>query len=176
MANTTEVDTREDRGPIDVSRVPEHVRTMLQRLDVNATSDTASAQLDIMSRILEATTEEEIFAAANAGTVSGQSVAGRNFLLHSFDWKRSAPAFVQQGAFPFYALCRVTMMDTGEDHVLDCGGFTFVSVLDGLDRLGAIEAKENGQGGYPMVLEARPMPSGFTVLIPHPAKVPAASK
>lgn len=167
-----------ERGPIDLATVPEAIKSMLSRLDVAASmASTGTAQLDIMAHILTAESEEEIFAAANAGTVSGQSVAGRPFLLKEFDWKRSAPAFVAQGAFPFYALCRVSMIDTGEDAVLDCGGFTFVSVLDKLDTGGYLETAEaNKLGGFPLVLEARAMQSGFTVLIPHKYKAPAPAK
>ena len=134
---------------------------------------TADAQLDIMSRIIDATTEEEIFAAANAGTISGQLAAGRPFLLLGHDKKRSAPGFVAQGAFPFYALCRVQFLDTGETGVLDCGGYTFISVLDALDRNGHLDKHP---AGYPMVLESRQMQSGFSVLIPHPVKSPEPAK
>lgn len=153
--------------------VPPAVKTMLQRLDLNAVSGTASAQLSIMANILAAESEEEIFAAANAGTVNGQNTAGRPFTIQGFDWKRAAAGYVEQGAFPFYALVQAHFLDTGEDATLVCGGFTFVSVLDKLDQGGYLEGKKaETYGGYPMVLESRRMSSGFDVLIPHPYEAP----
>lgn len=158
-----------ERAPLDVTQVPPKIREMLARIKLNATYGTLSAQVNIMENIASATSEEEIFAAANAGTMSGQAVAGRPFLLLEYDWKPSAPGYVQQGAFPFYALCRVSFLDDGKEAVLDCGGYTFVSVVDSLDKNGHLAAHPDG---YPMILESRRMNSGYDVLIPHPYKVP----
>lgn len=170
---TTDVAVKE---PMDLEQVPEKVRQMLARIGNAATSDTGHVQLDIMERIQEAETEEELFEAANAGTVAGKSVAGRPFLIHEFEWKHSARAFIEQGAFPFYALLRVTMLDTNKDQVLNCGGLTFVSVLDMLDRKGFLAAKMEKLGGYPMVLESRATQTGFDVLIPHAYVAPKSAK
>lgn len=163
------------REAIDLDRVPQRVRQLAERLNVSATVGTTGAQLDIMDKILAATTEEELFAAATAGTVSGQDRAGRPFLITDWEYKRSAPGYVDQGAFPFYVLLRVRYPDNGEEEVLSCGGFTFVSVIDGLDRMGALTRAIEEHGGYPLMIEARRMASGFDVLIPHPFKMPATA-
>jgi hypothetical protein len=167
---SADVETRE---AIDLAKVPPRVRQLVERLSLNATVGTAGAQLDIMDQILSATTEEELFAAANAGTTSGQDVAGQAFLIKDWEYKRSAPGYVEKGAFPYYVLLRAQMVMDGRELVLNCGGFTVVSVIDGLDRLGKLSEAIAQKGGYPMVLEARQTTSGFDVLIPHPYAMPA---
>lgn len=158
---------------MDVEKAPARIRELLQRLDAVADMDTLSAQLDIMSAILSAESEEAVFAAANAGTISGQDYAGRPFLILDYSAKRSAPGFTAQGGFPFYYLIRGQDLTDGKDIVLSCGGYTFVSVMDALDRLGALGKPE----GYAMVLESRTMKgSGYDVLIPHKYSPPATSK
>lgn len=168
----TEIETRnpEEDKSIDLSHVPANVQQLVARLNNAAGfSSSVDAQLDIMSRILEAETLEGIFEAADTGSISGKEFAGRPFVLKSgdYDWKRSAPGFVRQGGFPYYALLKVTALDDGKEYVIDCGGFSFVSVLDRLDCLGWIEKATNETGGLPLMLEARQMASGFEVLIPH---------
>jgi len=153
-----------------MASVPENVRELVNRLNLSAGfSSSVDAQLDIMSRILEQETLAGIFEAADTGSNSGKSFAGRPFIVQTggWEWKRSAEGFRKQGGFPFYALLKVTALDDGKEYVLDCGGFSFVSVLDRLDCLGWIERQTEESGGLPMILEARTMTSGFDVLIPH---------
>lgn len=162
-----------ERQPIDLDRVPPKVKEMVNRIRNAANYNTVNAQLDIMAAIQTAVSEEDIFEAATAGTMSGQKAAGRPFLLKEYDWKPSAPGYVAQGAFPWYALVKAQFLDDGKETVLDCGGFTFVSVLDALDINGHLAKYPEG---YPMVLESRQMNSGFHALIPHkyqPPKAPA---
>lgn len=162
------VDLENGKGAIDLASAPAKVLDLIKRLSLTATTDTAAAQLDIMATILSATSEEEIFAAANAGTISGQDHTGQPFLIRDYEAKKSAPGFISQGGFPFYYLLRVTDLQDGAEHVITCGGFTFVSVMDSLDRGGHIAKAMEEHGGYPMVLEARTMRgSGYDVLIPH---------
>lgn len=170
MASNTGTDVAE-RQALDLERVPEKVRDLVRRLDRFATSDTATAQLEIMAAILSATSEEDIFAAANAGTESGKAWGDSQepFLITDYEMKRSAPGFVAQGGFPFYCLLRIKSLQDGRETVLTCGGFTFISVIDALDRGGFLTAATEKHGGYPMRLESRTMQgSGFDVLIPHP--------
>lgn len=162
---STEVQTKE---ALDLDAVPPKVRELANRLNVSATTGNAGAQLDIMNQILSATTVEELFAAADAGTVSGQDHAGEPFLIKDWEYKRSAAGYVEQGAFPFYVLLRVQFLKDGREVVLNCGGFTVVAVIDSLDRMGELSKAIENIGGYPMVLEARRTASGFDVLIPHP--------
>lgn len=158
---------------MDVEKAPQRIKELLARLDAVADMDTLSAQLDIMAAILTAESEEAVFAAANAGTLSGQDYAGRPFLILDYSIKRSSPQFTSQGGFPFYYLIRGQDLTDGKDIVLSCGGYTFVSVMDALDRLGSLSTP----GGYAMVLESRTMKgSGYDVLIPHKYNPPAAKK
>lgn len=167
-----------ERGPIDLAKVPGSVQDLIRRLDATATTDTATAQLEIMAAILNSTSLEDIFAAANAGTESGKDWGERQepFLITGWEVKRSAPGFVSQGGFPFYYLLRVKSLENGREAVVTCGGYTFVSVMDALDRNGHLEAAEKAHGGFPMRLESRTMQgSGYDVIIPHPHVLTASS-
>jgi hypothetical protein len=170
---TESTSTELARQPITEDAVPEKVRNLIRALKLNATFDTGQAQLSIMDRILAAETEEEIFAAANAGTVSGKDLAGRPFVLVSdnVEWKTSAEQYRTQGAFPFYALIRCTALDTGDEVVADCGGYSFVATLWALTSRGFLQAYEE-QGGMPLVIEAKRMTSGYDVLLLQPYRGP----
>lgn len=160
-----------ERGPIDLATVPQNVKELIRRLDASATTDTATAQLEIMANILASESEEDIFAAANAGTESGKDwgESQEPFLITDYEVKRSAPGFIAQGGFPFYYLLRVKSLLNGRESVVTCGGYTFVSVMDALDRNGHLAAAQKAHGGYPMYLTNKTMQgSGFDVLIPRP--------
>lgn len=159
-----------ERVPLDPAQVPEAVRHLLDRLNQSAIYEgSATAAVEIMNGILQAETLDEIFAAGEAGTKSGKDNAGRPFVLTDgcIEWKRSAPGYVQTGGFPFYALARVTFLDNGQEAVLDCGGYTVVSVFESLERRGFLATATEEKGGIAVILEAKQTSSGFSVLIPH---------
>jgi hypothetical protein len=72
--------------------------------------------LDIMEAILAADTVEEVFAAAEAGGVSGEDFVNRPFTLTSagLQFPLSRAEYREAGGFPFFARMRVTEVATGE--------------------------------------------------------------
>jgi hypothetical protein len=160
-----------ERRAFSAENAPPEVITLLRKLNLNAGTETNTAQFAIMAGIQQATTLDEIFAAANAGIVSGEDFTNRPFLLRSdgFEWKRAARQFIQDGGFPFYCLLRVTEISTGEVVTLGCGGWSFVATVDALDKGGYLEAYD-AQGGMPLMIQAKTMKgSGYDVLLLVPA-------
>lgn len=131
--------------------------------------------LDIMSRILDATDEDAIFAAANAGTKATKMFLNTPFRLPSdgITWKRSAAQFIEQGGFPWYALCRVVDLSTGEETTLNGGGLSYITTLYKLWKTGTL-TKYDDDGGMPLILEGKPAAKGSIVLI-KPFKMPISA-
>lgn len=174
MSTSTEVERWLDKNK-PVSSVVQFARVM----DLESTIDSGvldPAILEIMSGILNADSEDAIFAAANAGTTSGKDFIDNPFMLKSeaIQWKKSAAAFQEQGGFPFYALMRVMDMMTGELRVLNCGGLSFLTTLWKLAQLGVI-AQYDDNGGMPLVLTEKAASSGYTVLLLKKYQMPKVS-
>ena len=123
----------------------------------------------IMENILRAETEDEVFARQDAGTVATKDYVNRPFRLTPEDvtWKMTGPAFREAGAFPFYALIKVTDVQSGDSLILNGGGATFVAVLDRLIQLGGLSGYEN-EGGRTLMIVEKPVASGFSVLLLKP--------
>lgn len=144
-------------------------------LDLNSAVDDSSsnpAVLAIMKNILVAEeTEEAIFAAANAGSISGQDFVDRPFLLNDGDisFRVSSKTYTDQGSFPWYVLMKVTAMDTGEECTVTCGGFSILTVLWRFDAAGILKKYE---GGMPLIIKGKTTGSGNTVLLLHPYNPP----
>jgi len=116
--------------------------------------------LDLMNDILQADTFDAIFAAQEKGTVSGQDFTMRPFTLReeNISYRKSSKG-VNTGGFPFYALMKVTDMQTGDELSVNCGGKTFMAVLYALQTKGyfaeapegrsfMLKATESGEGAY----------------------------
>lgn len=165
--------------PLD--EIPSKVAVLIRRIASSATQDDGgmTAQIEIMNLIQEAETLDEIFAAANAGTLSGQDFTNRPFLLHSdqYEWKRSSAGFISEGGFPYYALMRVRDLSDQKEKVISCGGYGFVATLDALSTKGPKDSEKSflqicdEQGGMPLVLRSKTTASGFSVLILEAAPV-----
>jgi hypothetical protein len=160
------------------STAPDRVAALARTMYLSATLDNSgnTAVLSIMDNILAAETEDDIFAAANAGTTSGKDYLDRPFLLPSenIDWKLSGAVFREQGNFPFYALFRAIDMGTGEEITVNCGGFSFVTTLWQLSALGHLD-KYDADGGMPLVIRSKPAANG-NVLLLHKYIVPVPPK
>lgn len=151
------------------SNANEHVLMFARKVDLASTLDdgvTDTSVLEIMSRILDATDEESLFAAANAGTTPTKEFLNVPFMLKSDDvvWKRSRSEYIETGGFPWYALMRVTNLQTGEEQTLNGGGFSFVSTLWKLGELGVMQ-KYDEDGGMPLICEGKPAGRGTVVLL-----------
>lgn len=173
MSEPTPNGSEIEKRAFSAENAPAEVLNLLKRLNLNASLDSSTAQFEIMAGIQRATTLDEIFAAANAGTISGEDFTNRPFLLKSdgFEWKRSARQFLQDGGFPFFALLRVTEIMTGQEKVIACGGYSFVATLDAISSKGYLEQCD-AQGGMPLQIQAKTMKgSGYDVLLLGPAPV-----
>lgn len=145
-----------------------HVHQMLSRLSIEASleSNEQSAreiQLSIMEQILSAETEEDVYAAQEAGTTGTKDFVGIPFRVREADiaWRRSG---VEGGGFPYYAVLNATRLDTGEAITLSGGGITFVAALDRLLSLDTFRAHEE-DGGKPLIITSKTTGKGYEVLM-----------
>jgi len=108
---------------------------------------------DIMGNILQATTLEELFNAAQGDELSGQEMAMHPFLLLPGHVKfyASKTSYVEQGGFPYYA--RVECNDYATNRLINfaCGGATVVAALYALEFKGFLD-KFADHGGLPLVI------------------------
>jgi len=151
--------------------------SMARKIDRLSTLDSSvmdNAIVKIMSGILGATDLNEVFAAANAGTTAGKDFLNVPFLLQGSElgengsdiqWKKSAAVYAEGNGFPWYTLAKVTDLQTGEQRTINCGGFTYVSVIYRLQELNAFDEFVE-QGGMPIILSGKQTGAGFTVVIP----------
>jgi hypothetical protein len=169
---TTEVDQWIDRNSPKAA-----VEAFARAIDLESTiddSETNPAVLDIMASILTAEDNEDaIFAAANAGAISGKDFANKPFLLKSADiqWKRSGAVYRDQGGFPWYALMHITDLETGEERVMTCGGLSIVTTIWKLQRAGILDKYEDGM---PLVFTEKATGSGFNTLLLNKYIMPKA--
>lgn len=144
-------------------------------LEIEATMDDSEGNLavmQIMEAILTADSEEAVLAAANAGTLSSKEW-DRPFWLRGDDitWKISGALYRNPKRWPFYALCRIGDMETGEKHVMTGGGATFCTVLYRFQKLGVFDKPEYADTGYPMFLMKKAAGQG-EVVIPTKYMIP----
>lgn len=151
--------------------IPSNIAAFARAVELESTMDNGGAVRDIMEQILSAESIEDVFAAADAGTISGKDMADVPFFLRKDDieWKMSASAYRENGQFPFYTLLRVGDLETGEKKVVSCGGSTFVTTIWRLIQIGAFEKFDDR--GMPLVIKAKPTGLG-AVLIPQLYKLP----
>jgi hypothetical protein len=145
------------------------IAQFVRAIDVAASYDSDlvnKSVLDILQNILAAGNEDEIFAAANAGTTSGADFLDIPYRLKSdgIEWKKSAAVFREQGGFPFYALTHVINLQTGEEQIVTCGSFSVVVSYWRMQQIGIFDAYEEA-GGIPLILRGKPSGAG-TVIIP----------
>ena len=99
--------------------------------------------MDVMESILTATSFEEIFAAQDAGGVSGQDFVGRPFIVRSaedIEWLEST--YKNEHTLPAFARIQVTEVATGEHISLACGGNTFICTLKRLQDRGYFDTPQ----------------------------------
>src|ERR1700749_1533718 len=135
------------------ANLPPEVGLMMNTLkEIAVQDDSMSTSLQIMDTILSQTSEEEIFDAAEAGTLSSENYVGVPFRVKSdsVSWRSSGSQYTDEGAFPYYALVRILDVD-GKPQVLNCGGVSVVPTLFALWDKGILE-KYDADGGMPLVL------------------------
>lgn len=163
---------------VEASVALPEIRLLLARLENEARfADNRSATASIMESILSADSEEALFERQDAGAVASKDFLNRPFRLRESDiqWKRSAANFVEEGAFPFYALLTVTEMATGDRVVLDTGASSVVAVLSKLQDLHGFERYEE-EGGRPLQFVGKTVASGRTIVMLMPVVLEAAKR
>jgi len=133
--------------------------------------------MGLLERILSAETPEDIFAAQeNAGSMAGKDFTMRPFLLKEEDILYRA-SNLEKG-FPFYALLKVTELQTGEEVMLNCGGKTFMAVLYGLRESGYFSAEKGGtpEGRGFMLKETASGEGAYLSLLPFAGAAKPAAK
>jgi hypothetical protein len=171
----------------DVALSETHPRLaeMMKSIHLAASFDTSPGGndfvMDLMEQILRATSEDEIFELQESGMVAGKDFAGRPFLIKAEDiqWKNAGQTYIDQGAFPYYAIFKVTTMDTAEEVVVNCGGKTFVATIWALmnNNDGDALSPERFPDGRPLVIKANPSPNGaYLTVAPVRMPQPASGK
>jgi hypothetical protein len=119
-------------------------------LEAQETEKSDDFVMDLMETILSADTFDDIFAAQDAGMLSGKDFCNRPFYLSAdgVSYKRST----KEGGLPFYAMLNVTEVATGETVTINCGGKTFLAVLHALLAKGYFDASEENPLGRAVVL------------------------
>jgi hypothetical protein len=150
------------------------VAQLMNRLSVETDLDPVEANkadiLAIMENILAAETPEELWARQEAGGTSSKDYTNQPFTLKSEDvvWKKST--IVGPTTFPYYAMCKVIDVATGNEVMLNGGGFSFVSVISKLQDFEMLD----GVNTFQLVEKATS--SGNTVILVKPVAIaPVAS-
>lgn len=141
------------------------------RTEATLDDDTSFGGLSIAERILSAESEEEIFAAANAGTKGGRDYIDRPFLLKEDDItiRESQRTDLDGGLIDprdqkmYFGLLNVTDLETGNQETINTGSPSLLSTILAL-RDGGHMAKYTESGGMPLVIKGKPTANG-TVLI-----------
>lgn len=175
-------------GVVAMSEALPEIRRLLGKLSIEAqaTANDPAASLAIMESILRAESEEELFERQQAGTTSSKDYVLRPFRLlpENIAWKRSGQGYVEQGGFPFYALLRVTDIETGNEVVVDSGSTSVLSVLErsiDLDDESRPMEKRfyerfRKDGGRPLQFVPKAVQSGYNVITLMPVVLAAASE
>lgn len=146
-----------------------NMKSMIDLLKIEVSigeQDTSTDIASIMENILSGESEEEVFARQEIGSTATKDYLNKPFALKAEDITWKASLLKGDGfTFPFYALLRVTDIESGEELTLNGGGATFVSVLWKLQQLSAFDGFENGR---PLILVGKPTASGQTVVLLKP--------
>jgi len=152
------------------------VRRMLQQLAMEASVDSTDLADDFVMQLLEgilnAESAEEIFEAQSNGMVSGKDFAGRPFYLSSDNIQVKKTAFTDGQGLPFYFILKVIAIDTGDEVILNCGGKTFMAVLQGLRNIDYFDVTDEYPMGRSIVLQSHNAPAGAYLTV-APYRVPA---
>lgn len=142
MANaaskTTEVSTNgEANAPM--SEAAKMKRVML--LEAQNAPAAGNAAEEIQNNILAATTDDDVFGAAEAGLPSAETLVGIPMTILGFDLVRST---IQDSAMPVYAKVRAVRLATGEPFVFGIGGESSLAQLWKFEALTPFAERPDG--------------------------------
>lgn len=151
------------------------VQNMLDKLRLESTmgddADVFATQDSIAEAILTAATEDEIFAAADAGTTATKDYVGKAFLLHPDNITvRVSTLRTEEGGIAgtgYYLLLRVKDLESGTDKVLNTGAQSLIATVMALRDGGHMD--KYGPEGMPLIIGSKGAANG-DVLILKPFK------
>lgn len=120
------------------------------------TDDTDEIAWQMASGILEKETAEDILAASTGNVLHGEDLAGKPFMLYSFEIRRSDKD--KNGVLPYYLLCTI---DRGRgNELMSVGALTVVMQSVALAKRGLLpqrvkivqSSKPTASGYYPLQL------------------------
>ncbi len=149
------------------------VGTWLEKLRLSSTmvdddGGVFGVQDSIAEQILKAASEDELFAAVDAGTMAAKDFLDTPFLLQEEFDVRVSTIRNDQGEISgtgFYLLIKVTDLSDMSERVLNTGAQTLMAFIWRLADLGLLADKQRYPNGYPLMLSGKPSANG-TVVIP----------
>lgn len=154
------------------------IARMIQDIETRATgTDSRLVQFEILESMLGAENEEALFSAQEATTVASKDFIEIPFRLQAEDirWYASAPNYVEQGGFPFYALLTVTTIQHGDRVVVNAGGLSVIGILRKLLEWEETKPADEkpfapyaDEGGKPLQFVSRATNGGFNVVLLKP--------
>jgi len=156
------------------------VQNFLEKLRLESTmgeSDAFATQDSIAEAILNAATEDEIFAAADAGTLACKDYVGKAFLLNPDNIEVRVSTLRNDdgeiNGLGFYLLLRVFDLETQGERVLNTGAQSLIATIMALRDGGHMD--KYGKEGMPLILSGKSAGNG-DVLILKPFKAYTAAK
>lgn len=116
--------------------------TRLHEAAQQSTADPASLQMEIVGRMLEAESEEDLFARQDAGTVAAKDWLNQPFRLRK-DGVSVRTSALDDSTLPWYVLLSVTDFTTGEAFTINTGAPSVIAILDKL-----IQWDDEGKGSF----------------------------
>lgn len=156
------------------------LRAMIRQLSIEAALDASDISTDfvmeLMEQILNSNSAEEIFASQESGMKSGKDFCGRPFYLASQNIQVRRTTFTEAKGVPYYFVMKVVEVATGEEVVLNCGGQTFLAVMQGLRNIDYFDVTEEFPYGRAISLISNASPAGaYLTVAPYRVPEPPAS-
>jgi hypothetical protein len=153
-------------------------------LEATAVESSDDYSMEIMEKIWNAATEDDVFAAQEPDSTAGKDFLDRPFFLQeaAIKWRMSTVAGEQ--GLPFYAVFKAVEIATNEEVQINCGGKSFVAALRRLqliDRDPATPADKRPFSSYappgrPLRFKGKTTAGGTTVLLLMPFVLPQQAK
>ena len=148
------------------SSAPQEIQDLIKKMSLEAEAFGSGIEvtMGIMGKILNATSEDDIFGAANGGMMSSKEYVQTPFRLKEDGLTARKSTVEDNEGFPYYWILTVTEMESGEEVMVSAGGASAVATLSAL-RDNGILAKYEDQGGMPLFFFEKPAKNGSVILL-----------
>ncbi len=121
--------------------------------------DSSAIVLDIVNRINQAETIDDILDMSDLGGTNAESILGQSFTIQDIKWLESKAAYADSaGSTGFYVLMTLEMVGTGETVVLTCGATNVLA------QLYSLVSKGLDYSTSPMMFTTKDTANGFRVI------------